>query len=661
MKNKHTARLSIVMCLVLIISTFAACSIKKDDGTTTTLAQGDSWQNGSGYEKVTISQAELVDLVGEALGDEMPENFKGDLSTLTPEQLNKVESFAKDEGYTVEKDENGDTVIKEEVIPTTEASKDEIKDLFNKVSVKDPSNLSDEEKEELSKVAEDEGLIVETKPNGDINIVKPVTTTRIVPRPTSAVITKREDPKTTKDNTPKTTSVYKPPQHKPVPTIAEPTPDVVGLADGWMTNYGSSGTHAVFSASAATDDGGVVCVGMTASVAGGSPNSALIVKYDENGKVKWTETIKPQTDGGKGSESVVVSFDGVTVLKDGSIIAVGSTNSNGIASPDEYKCAGTLEGLMVKYSAKGDKKWVKLLGGSQSDMLYAVEATADGGFVVGGKSTSSDGDFSGQGSGRIRAFVYKCNESGSVSWKTAYSGASHSAVVDIAVNPSGEIFATMENNSKDGDFANISGCEIGHRHGLVAKISSSGSKQWTKAIYETAPVNVTGVEYTDDGGCIAVGFYTYSAKDGNKYSFKSVYNGGKGGTTDGFAMKYKADGSIAWICPLIGFEGDFVSDIVKVENGYALAGYSASSNRDFQGLGKGNFDSYIYMLSQYGGLEKLYTYGGSEADRISSISSNGKQIYACGYTNSSDGSFAGISPAATKDAAAANIRCYKFA
>ena len=44
---------------------------------------------------VTISSVELADLVSEALGDEA-KDFNGDLSKLTPDQLQKVEDAAKD-------------------------------------------------------------------------------------------------------------------------------------------------------------------------------------------------------------------------------------------------------------------------------------------------------------------------------------------------------------------------------------------------------------------------------------------------------------------------------------------------------------------------------------------------------------------------------------
>lgn len=647
MKNKFTARLCVFMCLVLVISCFAACSVKPDDVSTTTLAPQDSWQSGTGYEKVVISQAELVDLVEDALGEDMPEDFNGDLSTLTPEQLEKVEDHAKNEGLTVEKDENGDTVIKKEEIPTTEASDDEIKNLFDRLSIKDPSNLSDEELEELSKAADDEGLIVQTKPDGEIAIVKPVTTTRILTQATAAPSTKKND-KTTKSPTPKTTSVYKPPQHQTAAPIGNPTEVTVStLSDGWITNFGP-GSHTALVDNAVTSDGGSVAVGV---VSGSSGSYGVIVKYDEKGKQDWTKSL---------SGDGLVSFDGVTVLKDGSIIVVGSTMAKNIASPDEYKCSDTVEGIVVKYSAKGEQQWVKILGGSGSDMIYAVAATPDGGFVLGGKSNSPDADFSSLSSYTTKAFIYKFSANGSLSWKNCLAGAIHCAVKGLAVNTAGEIFVTMENNCADGDFAEIGGSTLGKRIAVIMKLTSAGKKAWVNSLYETGLTNMPAITFTDDGGCVVAGQYSVSAKEGNKYSFKGYYNGGTGGTYDGMVVKFKSDGSRGWICPLVGFESDFITDITKVSNGYAVCGYSASNNRDFQGMGKGNYDSFIYTINVYGEAEKLHTYGGSNSDTARAICSSGDMLYVCGLTESSDGSFAGLTPAATAESAAGSVRCYKL-
>ena len=647
MKKKITASISICMCFVLIATCFAACKVKdKNNGDSTTLAPADSWQSGSGYEKVPIGHAELVDLVEEALGEETPDNFNGDLSVLTPEQLEKVENFAESEGLFIEKDENGDVVIKEEVIPTQPASDDEIGKLFDKLSIKDPSNLSKEEIEELSKAAGDEGLIVHTNPDGGIAIVKPVTTTRIVTRAPQTESTKRSD-KTTKSPSPKTTSVYKPEHMTASPTAAHVDLSVSTLSNGWITNF-SGGSHTVFVESTNTSDGGFVTVGITAADTG---SSGVIVKYNSEGKKQWSNTL---------SGNALVSFDGVTELKDGSIIVVGSTMASDVATPDQYLCENTVEGLIVKYSASGKQQWTKIVGGSGAEMIYAVVPTADGGFVAGGKSNSVDGSFSGLSEHKTKAFIYKFNSNGDISWKKCLAGKIHCAVIDLAINPNGEIFAVMENNNKDGDFASLEGTDNGRRTGVVCKLTSNGQFAWIKSLYDSGLVNLSSVTFTDDGGCVVAGQYSVSAKEGNSGSFKGIYNGGTAGTFDGFIIKYKGDGTKVWTTPLVGFESDFITDITRIKNGYAVSGYSASNNRDFQGMGQGDFDSFIYTLAKSGETEKLAHFGGSSADHSRTICASNENLYVCGSTNSTDGTFEGMTPAPSGDNDVGVARCYKL-
>ena len=94
--------------------------------------------------------------------------------------------------------------------------------------------------------------------------------------------------------------------------------------------------------------------------------------------------------------------------------------------------------------------------------------------------------------------------------------------------------------------------------------------------------------------------------------------------------------------------------------GYAVSGYSASNNRDFQGMGKGNFDAYVYTLDNYGKTDKLYYFGGASSDNARTICSNGTNLYVCGSTNSTDGDFKDMSPAPTADNAVGIVRCYNI-
>lgn len=647
MKNKITAKLSILMCLVLLISCFAACSIRTDKNETTTLRPGDSWQSGSGYEKVEISKVELVDLVKDALGDEAPENFNGDLSTLTPEQLEKVEDHAKNEGLTVEKDENGDTVIKKEEVPVTQASKDEIEDLFNKVSVKDPNNITPEEYEELSKVAQDNNLIIQTNPNsGSVEVVKPVSTTRVLTAAPS-IVTKA--PQTEENRTPSTSSVYRPPVNTgtvaPMGSVAK----VAKLSTNWNTNYSHSG-NSMFVDNDVTSDGGTVCVGITFPEVGSVAAMGLVAKYDKNGKEDWKYILEANAQ---------TSYESVAVLSDGSIVAVGYTLGSDATTPDEYKDKESVEGIVSKFSKSGKLQWTKIIGGSGDDMIYAVAATSDGGFIIGGKSDSVDGDLSDLSSFKIKAFVFKCDSECNIVWRSGLSGTSHSAVEELVVSPSGDIFASFSVVARDGDFAALDGSDINKRKSVIAKFTSTGKRSWAKSLYESGVVNMHALTYTDDGGCILAGNYSCS-NEGTLYSFKGIYNGGTAGTFDGMAVKFDSNGKRSWICPLIGFESDIITGIARVSGGYAVCGYTASTNRDFSGVNRGDYDAFVYTVNQYGRAVDRHIIGGSSADNARAACSDGTNLFVCGSTNSSDFDFAGISPAATAEKSAAMVRTFKI-
>mgnify|MGYP001517767881 CR=1 FL=1 len=176
MKSKSFKAVSVLVCLFLILSVFAACSPKNpDNNDSNTLSPNESWAGGEiVYEPVTISSVELADLVSEALGDEA-KDFNGDLSKLTPDQLQKVEDAAKDKGYTVDKDSSGKPVIKKDNVAVTKVSQDEANDILTRASVKDPSKISKDEYGEISKIADDNGLTAVTNGNGGVDIVRPVT------------------------------------------------------------------------------------------------------------------------------------------------------------------------------------------------------------------------------------------------------------------------------------------------------------------------------------------------------------------------------------------------------------------------------------------------------------------------------------------------------
>lgn len=639
MKNKSTAMLSLLMCLVLIISTFAACSIKDDnkDSSTTTLLPNESWQAGvpDTYEPVTITTVELVELVSEALGNDA-EGFNGDLNTLTPEQKEKVEQLAADKGLIIDKDNSGNTVIKKE--PTTEATPEEISSIFNEVSVKDPSKVTPSEYEEISSVADKNGMTAVTNQQGEVEVVKPVTR----PSTTAAPITPSPNKTTTKAPAKVTTTKYSdktpsynPPSAKPLEPLGTTLVKTKTAPTEWTVNYGKSSINYLLAASDMTEDKGVVSTGtfvkMGASDESIEASGSCIVKYNEKSKLVWQDNLA-------GNDLTI--YQDVAELKDGSIIAVGYTTSSNLVSDAEYKCKGTAEGLVVKYSAKGDRQWIKIFGGSGGDEFYSVAATPDGGFIVGGQSDSSDLDLKGVGLANKKAVFIKYTADGSVSWKKALSGGSASTVVrGLDVNSAGVIFGTILTSSNAEDFANLDGVVEKRRYTVAVSMSANGEFLWKRAICDEGSTMLISVAASDDGGCVVAGNYS-SGKSGNKVFFKDITNGGSYGTQDGVLVKFTSNGSTKWITPIKGYESDNITGVAKVSGGYAVSGYSASGNRDFAGSSSknGDYNAFVYIVGEHGDLQTMNSFGGSRADNGRAICSDGKTtVYISGSTNSDDG------------------------
>lgn len=678
MKNKFTARLAALMCLVIVISSFAACSVKGKDTTESSnnpfvTPTADSWYANGMYEPVTINNVELVQLVNDALGGEAA-GWDGNLGSLSQDQLQKVEQAAQDKGLIIEKDEGGNTVIKKEEVPTTQATPQEVTMLQNIVSVQDMSNVSPSQYVELSKVAAQNNMAAVTKPGtSEVVIVKPAVTAPIqqqgnnqqgnapltqgnaqTPTQNNPVI---EEPvsyrpqKTEKPAVQGTTSVYVPAPHKPVETIAPTQTPIPTFSSSWV-NTVSDTKNDIFNANA-TFEKGVVAVGVTYPKTS-SKAGAHIVAYNEKNKTLWEHVFV-------GDQAT--SFEDVAVLNDGSIVAVGYTSAktslSGFTDAD-FRCKGTIEGIAVRFNKNGDILWKKTFGGSAGEMIYSIAATPDGGFVCGGKSDSSDADFKDLGSLKIKSFIFKCDSNGAIQWRQALSGSKHSATLDLASTSSGDVYGAIECVTGDGEFAEIEGTKTAKRTTVVVKLNNAGNFVWKKCLQDSGITALHSITVASDGGCVVAGHYT-SAASGTNGSFKDFYNAGTPGTYDCMIVKFGADGKTKWMTPLIGFESDYIKDIVKVNGGYAVVGYTTSSNRDFPVANKGDNDIFIYTLNEYGTKKNVYFIGGSGSDNGFGICTDGdNSVYICGSTNSADGYFAECSAKGTDTMAVAFISRFEL-
>ncbi len=162
-----------------------------------------------------------------------------------------------------------------------------------------------------------------------------------------------------------------------------------------------------------TTDGGYIVAG-TADFDTGNNMDFWIFKLDATSNVVWQNTY-----GGSGIEWA----RDVQQTSDGGYMIVGSTASNDGDVSNNY---GQSDFWVLKLDVSGNIEWEKNYGGSQFDVAFSVQQTADGGYVIAGETSSDDNDVSGNpGSNIYDYWVIKITATGVLSWQTCLGGSSN--------------------------------------------------------------------------------------------------------------------------------------------------------------------------------------------------------------------------------------------
>lgn len=174
----------------------------------------------------------------------------------------------------------------------------------------------------------------------------------------------------------------------------------------WTKTYGGSGGEFA-TAVQQTTDGGYIFTGTIGSYGAGGSDFYL-VKTDSLGNAIWKKAI-----GNSGFESAAA----VRQTTDGGYIIAGtSEEALGPLGPDM---------CLIKTNALGDTLWSKLYGGAMIDECYDAIQTADGGYILCGKS------FSFSTAGDYDVYVVKTNNQGVVQWSKTYGSSANSSANEI--------------------------------------------------------------------------------------------------------------------------------------------------------------------------------------------------------------------------------------
>ena len=382
----------------------------------------------------------------------------------------------------------------------------------------------------------------------------------------------------------------------------------IGPAKQWDKTFGGSGEDVIYSLQQ-TSDGGYILGGTSKSALGGDKSQASrglsdmwVVKLDKNGNKIWDKTF-----GGSDDDflfSLRQTADGGYLL--------GGASSSGIGGDKTQANKGTEDYWIIKIDSLGNKTWDKSFGGNSFDRLMSLQQTSDGGYILGGSSsTDINGDKSQPSKGSSDYWIIKLDSNGNKIWDKSIGGTSIEGFYSLEQTlDGGYILNGYSSSDIGGDKTQFS---IGGDDFWIVKLDSVGNRLWDKTLGGNGYEYISKIRQTSDGGYIlggrsdsGIGFDKSQASKGNY---------------DYWVLKLNANGNKIWDKTIGGSDADYFSDLQQTsDGGYILGGTSISSiSGDKTQSGSGAFDYWIVKLD--GGGNKLWdrTIGGRDNEGFSSL------------------------------------------
>jgi len=210
----------------------------------------------------------------------------------------------------------------------------------------------------------------------------------------------------------------------------------------WQKTFGENGDDRAYSIQQTTD-GGYIVAGETYS-SGADGCDIYVLKLNPDGEMVWQQTF-----GGNGDDAAL----SIQQTADDGYIVAGYTS---VLLADGFDVSNA---YILKLGSSGNPAWQKVLGGEYSSYAYSAQQTTDGGYIVGGATTS----FAGDGD----VYVLKLNSDGEMVWQKTFGESGDDAAYSIQqTTDSGYIVAGHTNSFGAGSY------DV-----YILKLNSSGELQ----------------------------------------------------------------------------------------------------------------------------------------------------------------------------------------
>ncbi len=344
----------------------------------------------------------------------------------------------------------------------------------------------------------------------------------------------------------------------------------------WEKSYG--GKQAEYLTDAiATADYGYILAGSSLSVKSGNKSDDnkgdldyWIWKMKENGDPEWQKSF-----GGAGSDFL----QSIDKTNDGGFVLAGtSTSDKGIDKTEN--CRGGEDFWIIKLNAQGKEEWQKTIGGSGQEKLQTISQTFDGGYIIGGSSSSykNEEDEIGEKTtnpfGNLDYWIVKIDKTGKIIWQKSYGGIYFDELRSIEQTKDGGYIVGGYSNSPSADSPQLGiGQKIENNKGIgdfwILKIDREGNEQWQKTIGGDQDDQLYVVHQSYDGNFIVGGNSNSQATDEKSKSNQSG--------TDFWVLKLNLEGKTIWQETYNIGEVDVLTSLVENKDHTILLGGFAQS------------------------------------------------------------------------------------
>ncbi|MCK8523623.1 fibronectin type III domain-containing protein [Aquimarina sp. D1M17] len=390
----------------------------------------------------------------------------------------------------------------------------------------------------------------------------------------------------------------------------------------WEKSYGGSRID-IANSLELTTDGGYIIAGTSYSDDGdvGGNNDAdnylggdvWVVKLNSSGDLEWETNL-----GGSLDER----GDSIQQTSDGGYIVTGTTNSS------QFDTNGNFDAWVIKLDASGNIVWENTYGGGSNDSANDIQQTTDGGYIVAGFSGASGDDVS-ENNGSLDYWIIKIDASGVLEWETSLGGSETDIANAVEQTTDGGYIVAGYSESSDHD---VNG-NNGEKDYWIVKLDPLGNLVWGEHFGGNQDEIANGIQQTTDGGYIVAGFSESSTNDvSNNY-------GGK----DYWIVKLNTSGQLVWESNYGSSESDIAESIQQTsDQGYIIAGNSATDDFDVSSDNGGFADYWIVKLDSLGEISWEFGAGGPEGDFATAIRQSSDGYIAAGYVKGPGGDISGM-------------------